>query len=108
MCIRDRSSAEYVLNNAQWTKTELDDAKLTIFQQIDAPTSRKGEGVTEFLTNVTEEMRQTRREQLLDTRLSDIERVAQEYLLNKEGVSAVVGPVIEGETMEPKWNIKNL
>lgn len=103
-----KSSAEYVLNNAQWTKTELDDAKLTIFQQIDAPTSRKGEGVTEFLTNVTEEMRQTRREQLLDTRLSDIERVAQEYLLNKEGVSAVVGPVIEGETMEPKWNIKNL
>ncbi|CCD26340.1 pitrilysin family metalloprotease NDAI_0H01660 [Naumovozyma dairenensis CBS 421] len=101
-------SAEYVLNGSKWVKNDLDEAKLTIFQQIDAPTSPKGEGITEFFSGVTDEMRQKRREQLLDVSLSDINRVAEKYLLSKNSSVAVVGPLIDGETVEPAWNIKTL
>lgn len=101
-------SASYVLNHARWSKAELDEAKMTIFQQVDAPISRKSEGITNFYSNVTDEMRQKRREQLLDTSLSDVRRVAEKYLLNKQGANAVVGPVIEGKTTEDDWQIKKL
>lgn len=101
-------SASYVLNNARWTKADLDEAKMTIFQQVDAPISRKSEGITNFYSHVTDEMRQHRREQLLDTTLSDIHNVTEKYLLNKNAANAVVGPVIEGKTTEPDWKIEKL
>lgn len=101
-------SGSYVLNNARWGKGELDEAKMTIFQQVDAPISRKSEGVTHFYSGVTDEMRQKRREQLLDVSLSDVHRVTEKYLLDQTGANAVIGPVIEGKTIPPKWQIKSL
>lgn len=98
----------YVLNDAKWANTDLNEAKLTIFQQIDAPISRKSEGVTLFHSGVTDEMRQARREQLLDVSLLDIHRVAEKYLLNKTGANAIIGPPIVGSTKLPEWEIKNL
>lgn len=98
----------YVLNNATWGAGDLDEAKMTIFQQVDAPISRKSEGVTYFYSGVTDEMRQKRREQLLDVSISDVHRVTEKYLTNQSGANAVIGPIIEGKTIPPKWQIKSL
>ena len=103
-----KSSGRYILNDAKWGVTDLDEAKLTIFQQVDAPKSPKGEGVTYFMSGVTDDMKQARREQLLDVSLLDVHRVAEKYLLNKEGVSTVIGPGIEGKTVSPNWEVKEL
>ncbi|EJS42143.1 cym1p [Saccharomyces arboricola H-6] len=103
-----RNSGQYVLNDAKWGMSDLDEAKLTIFQQVDAPTSPKGEGVTYFMSGVTDDMKQARREQLLDVSLLDVHRVAEKYLLNKEGVSTVIGPRIAGKIASPEWDIKEL
>ncbi|CAI4362379.1 BAL_1a_G0012490.mRNA.1.CDS.1 [Saccharomyces cerevisiae] len=103
-----KNSGRYILNDAKWDVTDLDEAKLTIFQQVDAPKSPKGEGVTYFMSGVTDDMKQARREQLLDVSLLDVHRVAEKYLLNKEGVSTVIGPGLEGKTVSPNWEVKEL
>ncbi|KAL3232137.1 Presequence protease, mitochondrial [Nakaseomyces bracarensis] len=102
------NAIKYVLNDAQWKSADIDEAKLSIFQQVDAPISPKSEGTTWFSSGVTDEMRQTRREQLLDTSLLDIHRVAEKYLLPSSGVNTVVGPSIENETVSPKWKIEDI
>lgn len=99
-------SGNYVMNHAQWGQSDINEAKLTIFQQIDAPISRKSEGTTLFHSGVTDEMRQTRREQLLDVTLNDIQMVAEKYIGNKSSVNTVIGSVIKGKTVEPLWEIK--
>ncbi|EDO17658.1 hypothetical protein Kpol_1004p32 [Vanderwaltozyma polyspora DSM 70294] len=98
---------QYVLENLKWDTADLNEAKLTLFQQVDAPISRKSEGTIYFHSGVTDEMRQKRREQLLDTSLIDIHRVAEKYLLNKKPINAVVGPEIEGKTVPPTWDVIN-
>lgn len=102
------NSVSHVLNHANWTNSDLDEAKLTIFQHIDAPISRKSEGVTLFYSKVTDEMRQTRREQLLDVTMPDIRRVSEKYLSNKTPVRAVIGPKISGQFLSPNWSTQHL
>ncbi|SCW02805.1 LAFE_0F14664g1_1 [Lachancea fermentati] len=99
---------KYVLNDAHWTASDLDEAKLTIFQQVDAPISCKSEGSVLFHYGITDDMRQQRREQLLDTTLPDVQRVAEKYLLNKPYFSTVVGPVPESGLPESDWRVKDL
>lgn len=102
------TSGKHALQEAQWNSADLDEAKLTIFQRLDSPISRKSEGVSLFYSGVTDEMKQKRRQQLLDVSKGDVDKVAEKYLLNKDGSNAVVGPAIEGETVPPNWQIKNL
>lgn len=72
---------------------DLDEAKLTVFQGIDAPISPGSKGLTFFKTGITPEMQQTRwalcdrlgldvfrRERLLDATVSDLVEVARKYL----------------------------
>lgn len=87
---------EFVLKNSKWAESDLNEAKLSIFQQVDSPMSAKNEGTTLFHYEVTDEMKQRRREQLLDVNLEDVRHVAEKYLLeNKQkSVATVVGPEI--------------
>lgn len=65
----------------QWTNREMEEAKLSVFQGIDAPESINSEGMTRFLTGVDEEMEQRMREQLLDVKPAQVMDVAEEYLV---------------------------
>ena len=64
----------------QWTDQEIEEAKLSVFQSVDAPESVSDEGMTQFLSGVTPEMEQERRERLLDVSSSQVRDVAQRYL----------------------------
>ncbi|KAH3685967.1 hypothetical protein WICPIJ_003060 [Wickerhamomyces pijperi] len=92
--------------NFEWTDRDLEEAKLTIFQGIDAPSSVKNEGVALFREGLTPEMRQERRERLLDVDVTNVKEVAEKYLIGKEGRTAVIG-AIEGE-IDQTWDIVDL
>lgn len=87
-------TADYVLNQSSWGESDLNEAKLSIFQNVDSPMSAKNEGSILFHYDVTDEMKQRRREQLLDVNLSDVLDVAAKYLKQNQAVASVVGPEI--------------
>ncbi|KAL9112399.1 MAG: hypothetical protein Q9227_003241 [Pyrenula ochraceoflavens] len=64
-----------------WTDRELEEAKLGVFQQLDAPIDISGEGQKEFMYGITPKMEQQRRERLLDVTQKDIQQVADKFLI---------------------------
>ncbi|KAG9239692.1 presequence protease-like protein [Amylocarpus encephaloides] len=94
----------------QWTERDLEEAKLSVFQSVDAPESVSSEGMTRFLSGVSDEMLQTRREQLLDVTKEQVREVAQKYVVdglakNEERL------VFLGEKkpwVDANWDVKEL
>jgi presequence protease len=66
----------------QWADRDLEEAKLSVFQSIDAPQSISDEGMTRFLSGVSDEMMQERRERLLDVTKEQVREVAQKYVVD--------------------------
>jgi len=66
----------------KWTDRDLEEAKISVFQGVDAPRSVNEEGMSKFLYGVTEEMKQKRREQLLDVTKDQVRNVAQKYVVD--------------------------
>ncbi|PNS17775.1 Mitochondrial presequence protease [Sphaceloma murrayae] len=90
-----------------WTDTDMQEAKLSIFQGVDAPRSVSDEGMTEFLTGVTGKMEQERREKLLDVTKEEVRNVAEKYLLHgiEKGRVAVLG---EKKDFMTGWKVEDL
>ncbi|KPI45555.1 Mitochondrial presequence protease [Cyphellophora attinorum] len=95
-----------------WTSRELEESKLGLFQHIDAPTSVSGDGSKEFVFGITEEMEQRTRERLLDTTKDDIQRVAQQYLVDlpaDQRSICLLGEQKEWIGQDPKpWQVRHL
>lgn len=89
---------------------DIEEAKLSVFQSVDAPESVSDEGMTRFLSGVDEQMEQRRREQLLDVTKDDVREVAQKYLIeNAPGASlAVLGERQDWVRKVDGWEVKNL
>ncbi|GMM29889.1 Cym1 protein [Martiniozyma asiatica (nom. inval.)] len=68
-------------------ESELEQAKLSIFQRVDAPKSVREEGLAEFHYGIDEEMKQERREDLLDCELADVLNVS----INEKSSDVVIG-----------------
>ena len=66
----------------QWDDSDLEEAKLSVFQSVDAPQAVSEEGMSRFLSGVTDEMRQERRERLLDVTKDQVREVAQKYIVD--------------------------
>lgn len=66
----------------KWTEQDLEEAKLSVFQGVDAPESVDDEGMTRFLSGVDEDMEQRKREQLLNVKIQDVVDVAQTHLVD--------------------------
>ncbi|KAF9315519.1 Mitochondrial presequence protease [Podila horticola] len=84
-------SVRWVLDRPSFTDQELAEAKLSIFQRMDAPISAAEEGMVVFTEGITDEMRQTRREQLLMVKSEDVKDVASRYLLNQPSSHCILG-----------------
>ncbi|RMZ91583.1 hypothetical protein DV736_g1171, partial [Chaetothyriales sp. CBS 134916] len=99
-----------------WTTRELEESKLSVFQQIDAPTSVSTEASNEFIYGITEDMDQQMRERLLDVTKEDVQRVAQKYLVDvpaEQRSVAILGDEKKKQykdwIVDPKpWKIHNL
>ena len=94
----------------EWSDQDIEEAKLSVFQGIDAPQSVNDEGMIRFLSGIDQEMEQRRREQLLDVRKADIRQVAHEYLVKKTSTAklVVLGEEREWVQEHSDWDIKKL
>lgn len=115
-------SGEFALQK-EWTDRDLEEAKLSVFRGIDAPSSVSEEGMLNFLDGITRDMRQRyviprfigwvannrrrRREQLLDVGIADIRKVAQKYLIDQIGNGQTAIAVLgESKDMyDDQWSI---
>lgn len=93
-----------------WSTQDIEEAKISVFQGLDAPQSVNEEGMGRFFFEIDQEMEQRRREQLLDVQIKDIEEVAQKYLVEGLGKANLV---ILGERREwiderEGWHVKNM
>jgi presequence protease len=93
----------------EWTSRELEEGKLGVFQQIDAPTSVQSDGSQDFMYGITEDMDQKMRERLLDVTKEDIQEVAQKYLIDASADQRAVC-VLGGKnsSLGSDWEVKNL
>ncbi|OAA53979.1 Metalloenzyme, LuxS/M16 peptidase-like, metal-binding protein [Niveomyces insectorum RCEF 264] len=93
-----------------WTARDLEEAKIAIFQSVDAPRSVDEQGMGHFLFGLTEELRQTRRERLLDATLEQVQAVAQTYLVEAQARGAA-RTVFLGERqpwVDDSWAIEKM
>ena len=92
----------------QWAAQDLEEAKISVFQGVDAPEAVNEEGMREFLSGVDEGMEQTRRERLLDCGVEGIRRVAERFLVDgaEKAMTVVLG---EAKGLkEAEWEIRRL
>ncbi|KAG8422503.1 Mitochondrial presequence protease [Metarhizium acridum] len=68
--------------NKEWSDRDLEEAKISVFQAVDAPKAVNQEGMGKFLSGITEEMRQKKRYQLLDVSKDQVKEAAQKYLVD--------------------------
>ena len=95
-----------------WSTRELEESKLGVFQQIDAPTSVKSDASKEFMLGITEDMDQQMRERLLDVTKQDVQAVAQKYLVDvpedRKSI-CILGEKKEWVGKDPEsWQLKHL
>jgi len=76
-----RSTGQWAVEK-QWTDRDLEEAKLSVFQSVDAPQGVSSEGMTRFLSGVSDEMMQERRERLLDVSKEQVREVTQQYIVD--------------------------
>ncbi|KAJ9300935.1 hypothetical protein DTO271G3_2099 [Paecilomyces variotii] len=91
-----------------WTQRELDEAKLGIFQGLDAPMSVDEEGMRYFMNGVTHEMDQRWREQVLDVTAEDVNRAAQRFLVDGPRRSVCVLGEKKDWANAENWEVRKL
>lgn len=93
-----------------WTAQDLEEAKLSAFQGHDAPQSVSREGMREFLSGVTDDMLQTRRERLLDVTAEQVQAVADEFLVQRaqESSIAILGERKEWVKESDGWQFRDM
>ncbi|EUC40144.1 hypothetical protein COCMIDRAFT_9924 [Bipolaris oryzae ATCC 44560] len=93
-----------------WTAQDLEEAKLSAFQGHDAPQSVSREGMREFLSGVTDDMLQTRRERLLDVTAEQVQAVADEFLVQRaqESSIAILGERKDWVKESDGWQFRDM
>jgi Zn-dependent M16 (insulinase) family peptidase len=93
-----------------WATQDLEEAKLSVFQGYDAPQSVSQEGMRLFLSGISDDMLQTRRERLLDVTAEDVQRVADKFLVQRASESsvAVLGEKKDWANTANGWELRDL
>ena len=104
-----RSAGQWARDRT-WTERDLEEAKLSVFQHLDAPESVSEEGMTRFLHGVSDEMMQTRRERLLDVTAADVTAAAQRFLVEAADRDSLVvlGEKKDWVKERDGWNLREL
>lgn len=94
----------------EWTSQDLEEAKLSVFQGVDAPESVSQEGMTRFSSGVDEAMEQRKREQLLDVTKEQVKEVAQRFLVEGAETAnlAVLGERKEWVKADEGWDVREV
>jgi len=103
------NSASWLLNADNYKAEHIDEAKLKIFQTVDAPTAPGDRGMAKFLSGVDLEMLQQHREAVMAVRVPDVLRVAAKYLDHRENpltvATTLIGP--PSADLDNSWDVLN-
>ena len=104
------SAAEWATSQ-QFSRDHLDESKLTMLGQLDAPISASAEGMTFFKDRISVEMRQKYRDAIFATTPEDLTRVAGQYLFNEASVVVIAetgtGPSGKAPSTG-EWDVREL
>ncbi|XP_052814769.1 presequence protease, mitochondrial-like [Mya arenaria] len=91
----------------EFTDTDVEEAKITMFQQSDKPVPPGQMGTTLFLNNITDEMRQQSRDQLFAVAKDSLVDVTQRYLVSGQKPSSLsfLGPNNSKVAEDQSWKI---
>ncbi|PHH79502.1 hypothetical protein CDD80_4613 [Ophiocordyceps camponoti-rufipedis] len=94
----------------EFTDKDLDEAKISVFQKVDAPVAVNREGMSRFVFGITEEMRQRKREQLLDVTREQVREAAQKYLVGamEKGHERVAFLGERQEWVDGGWTVREM
>lgn len=92
---------------ADYNDEAIKEAKLRVFQKIDAPTPPSGKGMRLFLSHISDEQFAAHRQQLVNVTKDDLVRVCQEYLRQPavQGVT-IIGPPNDTTARDSSWNVE--
>jgi presequence protease len=89
---------------------DLEEAKISLFKNIDAPKSINTEGMDRFRHGLSDEMKQRRREQMLDVSKEQIRNVAQKYIVEamEKGQERVAFLGERKEWVDDSWSVREM
>ena len=93
-----RRSIEWVKGGG-FEESDVEEALLSLFSGIDAPTPPSSKGLNQFITGVTTEERQQYRERLLAVKKADVIQVSEQYLAAGQATANVC--IVGDETKVP-------
>ncbi|AEO56162.1 hypothetical protein MYCTH_2300751 [Thermothelomyces thermophilus ATCC 42464] len=104
-----RNAGQWAVDK-KWSDRDLEDAKISVFQGVDAPRAVNEEGMSNFVYGITEEMKQTRREQLLDVTKDQVREVAQKYIVDAlaQGSERLVFLGEKRDFVDKSWTINEM
>lgn len=91
------------------SENDLEQAKLTIFQKIEAPKSVRDDGMSLFNYDIDDDLKQERRYALLDCSLDDVLEAGEKYV-NEDAVKSrvIIGHDTENVEDSNEWKINEL
>lgn len=92
--------------DGKFTDQDINEAKLSVFSQVDQPISPGNQGMRLFLRGLKEEQFAEYRQQLLSVSRDNIVGVATKYLTdNNQGSIAVIGPKNDVSSSSHEWSV---
>ncbi|XP_010171984.1 presequence protease, mitochondrial-like [Antrostomus carolinensis] len=91
--------------SGEFTQQDIDEAKLAVFAAVDAPIAPSDKGMDHFLYGISDEMKQSHREQLFAVNSDNLVDVSNKYLAVGKSTrgQAVLGPENADITKDPSW-----
>ena len=107
--LRIMSEAGLWAAERDWTDRELEEAKLSVFQSVDAPISVNAEGMTRFLSGIDEGMEQRRREWLLDADAVQVREAAEKLNAGVKNANVALLGERKGFVKEDEgWRVEDM
>uniref|UniRef100_A0A2K6SEG9 Presequence protease, mitochondrial n=1 Tax=Saimiri boliviensis boliviensis TaxID=39432 RepID=A0A2K6SEG9_SAIBB len=93
--------------SGKFTQQDIDEAKLSVFSTVDAPVAPSDKGMDHFLSGLSDEMKQTHREQLFAVSRDTLLAVSDRYLGTGKSTHglAILGPENAKIAKDPSWII---
>lgn len=92
----------------KFTDQDIEEAKLSVFAEVDKPVSPSNRGMLYFTQGVTDEMRQANRDRLFNVTRDDVIHVARTYLASSDvpNAVAVLGPGNNLTANDSSWIVR--
>ncbi|KNC81627.1 hypothetical protein SARC_06065 [Sphaeroforma arctica JP610] len=103
------NEAPQYLLSGDYSESDVEEAKLTVFQRMDKPVSPGSKGMSGFVYGVSNEARQRHRDRLFAVDREALVQATNKYLVNRQDEKTVIiGPGEDAQTFEKMdgWSIK--